>query len=250
MLVTIQDRWEGTEAAVSQARKAKVTAAVRAIRDFYALGRKIPPKRSPREAYSQGDLAAAAERLGVPVEIARQARQFANPTHGYTREELDELCELIRRGQPDQADDLPVFGRTHVVRLLTVPKGRRARLQRAAVAGGWSSNRLAYEVGVRFGPRRHGGRKRRLPADALGLLTQVEGLCESWRRWVALVTPDPELPEAKSKAPTLNDLPPRVRRLVRDADVALAKLHEAATNELMARRPDRAVRHQFRKSER
>jgi hypothetical protein len=33
---------------------------------------------------------------------------------------------------------------------------------------------------------------------------------------------------------------------VKDADAALANFHEAATEELMARRPGRAVRHQSR----
>jgi hypothetical protein len=237
------------ETAVTRARKTRVATAVKSIKDFYALGRQIPPKRSPRDAYGQGDLTAAAEKLGVSVELARQARQFADRGAGYTREELDELCDLIRQAQPHQADDLPVFGRTHVVRLLTVPKGRRAKLQRAAVEGGWSSNRLAYEVGVRFGPRRHGGRRRRLPADDLGVLTQAEQFCESWRRWVGLLTPDPEQQEAKTKAASLDALPARVRRLVREADAAMAKLHGAATDELKARRPGRAVRHQFQKVE-
>jgi hypothetical protein len=234
---------------VSQARKTRVAAAVKSIKAMYALGRKIPPKRSPKEAYSQGELAGAAEKLGVSAEFARQARQLADPTAGYTREELDELCELIREVQPDQADDLPVFGRTHVVRLLSVPKGRRGKLQRDAVASGWSSNRLAHEVGVRFGPRRHGGRKRRLPADDLGLLAQAERFCESWRRWVGLVTPDPERKGTKTKALSLDDLPARVRKLVGEADAALKKLHQAATDELKARRPGRAVRHQFREAE-
>jgi hypothetical protein len=235
--------------AVSQARKTRVAAAVKSIKDFYALGRKIPPKRSPREAYGQGDLAEVAEKLGVSVEFSRQARQLADPeAGGYTREELNELCDLIRRGQPDQSDDLPVFGRTHVVRLLTVPKGRRAKLQRAAVEGGWSSNRLAYEVGVRFGPRRHGGRKRRLPEDVVGLLAQAARMCETWRRWIGLVTLDPEQPKVKTKAPSLDDLPPKIRRLVRGADAAMAKVHEATTDELKTRRPGRAVRHQFREA--
>jgi hypothetical protein len=53
----------------------------------------------------------------------------------------------------------------------------------------------------------------------------------------------------KSKAPSLDDLPARVRRLIREADAAMTKLHEAATDELKARRPGRAVRHQFQKAE-
>ena len=39
-----------------------------------------------------------------------------------------------------------------------------------------------------------------------------------------------------------------VRQRVRDADAAMAALHQAATDELKARRPGRSVRHQFRKA--
>lgn len=58
--------------------------------------------------------------------------------------------------------------------------------------------------------------------------------------------PGPGAAEGETKAPSLDDLPPGGRRLVKDADAAMAKFHEAATEELMARRPGRAVRHQFR----
>ena len=63
------------------------------------------------------------------------------------------------------------------------------------------------------------------------------------------MTPGTDQKEAKTSAPTLDDLPPTVRRRVREADAAVAALHRAATDELKARRPGRSVRHQFRKAE-
>ena len=88
--------------------------------------------------------------------------------------------------QPGQDDGLAVFGRTHVIRLLSVrPRSTRAKLQRMAVVNGWSTSRLEAEIARRFGTRRDGGRRRAIPADAVGLLTQVEGMCETWGRLVA-----------------------------------------------------------------
>ena len=234
---------------MSQARRAKVTAAVRAIRDFYALGQSVPKKQAHKDAYDQGTVDAEAKKRGINPDTLRKARQFADAAGGYTPGEVNDLCRLISTVQPDQDDGDAVFGRTHLIRLLSVPKHRRAALQEAAVRGGWSTGELEARIAARYGSRRDGGRKRRLPSDALGLLTQAERFCESWRRWVGLLSPDPEQLKGKSKAPTLDDLPPRVRRLVQDADAVMAKLHEAATEELKARRPGRAVRHQFRKAE-
>jgi hypothetical protein len=140
-----------------------------------------------------------------------------------------------------------VFGRTHLIRLLSVTKDLRAGLQ-AAVRGGWSPGELEAQIAARYGSRRDGGRRRRLPNDVLGLLTQVVQLCESWRRWVALVTPVAAEHASKADAPSLDNLPADVQQRVRDADAAVAKLHAAATEELTARRPGRTVRHQFREA--
>jgi hypothetical protein len=236
------------EAAVSQARRTRVAAAVKAIRDFYVLGRAVPEKQAHKDAYDQGTVDAEAQKLGINPDTVRKARQFADPAVGYAPAEVTDLCRLIAAVQPGQADELSVFGRTHLIRLLSVKKQFRAGLQEAAVRGGWSTSAFEALIASRYGSRRDGGRKRRLPTDALGLLTQVERLCEGWRRWVALVTPAPEQQDKKTTTPSLVDLPPRVRRLIRDADAAMAKLHEAATDDLKARRPSRAVRHQFRKA--
>jgi hypothetical protein len=244
---THQEPWEG---AVSQTRKAKVSAAVKAIRDFYALGRSLPKKQPHKHAYDQGTIDAEARKRGISPDTVRKARQFADPVAGYTPGEVNELCRLITAVQFRQGDDYAVFGRTHLIRLLSVKKHLRAGLQETAIRDGWSTGELEAQISARYGSRRDGGRKRRLPSDALGLLTQVERLCESWRRWVSLVTPGSDQPKGKITTPSLDDLPPGVRRLVREADAAMAKLHEGATNELKSRRPSRAIRHQFRRAER
>jgi hypothetical protein len=204
----------------------------------------VPPKQPHRDAYNQGTLETAGAQLGLSAEAARQARQLADPTAGYTADELRELCDLIREVQPDQDDDLPVFGKTHLVRMLTVPKSRRPALQRVAVRGAWSTARLESEIAARFGSRRAGGRKRRVPGDASGLLLQIEGMCEAWRRLLGEVDVD-----AGDESPghaVLADLPDAVRRQIRSAGRTLAALHELVTEELSEQIPTRQVRHQFR----
>ena len=223
-----------------------MAAAVRAIRAFHALGRKVPPKRLAKDAYDRGDLAAAAEKLGVSAETARQARQLADPTAGYTGAELDDLCRLVLDVQPGQDDVASVFGKTHVIRLLTVrPKRTRAALQRRAVELGWSSKRLAAEVAARFGARRGGGRRRSAPADPLLLLGQAERLCEEWRRWLSQVDPGVGAGPATERGPnkvTLADLPDHLSKKLRAIGKALAKVQRAVGEEMGGRRRDRQAR--------
>ena len=232
---------------MSTARGKRVAEAVRAIRELHAAGRKVPPKQPHRDAYNQGTLQVAGEQLGLSTEAARQARQLADPVAGYTADELRELCDLIREVQPGQADDLPVFGKTHLVRMLTVPKPRRPVLQREAVRGAWSTARLESEIAARFGSRRSGGRKRRVPRDAEGLLVQIEGMCEAWRRLLAEV--DVDAVEENPGHAVLADLPDAVRRQVRAAGRTVAALQNSVTHELRERLPARHVRHQFRDEE-
>ena len=229
---------------MSKARAKRVVVAVRGIKDFHATGRKLPPKASHREAYNQGTIQAAGEQIGLSAEAARQARQLADPQGGYTTTELRELCAFIKDTQPDQDDALPVLGKTHLIRLLSVPKSRRAALQRAAVKGAWSTARLESEIAAKCGTRREGGRKRQVPHDVVGLLVQLEGACEGWRRLLAAV--DQAATEEKVGHAVLADLPEDVRRHARAAGRAVAALQEAVTDELAERRPNRLVRQPFR----
>lgn len=232
---------------MSTGRARRVADAIRGIKDFHATGRKLPPKASHREAYNQGTIQTAGEQLGLSAEAARQARQLADPAAGYTAAELQELCTLIKDTQPDQDDALPVFGKTHLIRLLSVPRPRRPVLQRAAVRGAWSTARLESEIAAKFGTRRDGGRKRQVPQDVVGLLVQLEGVCEGWRRLLAAA--DQPATEEKVGHAVLEDLPEGVRRQARAVGRVVAALQEAVTEELAERLPKRHVRQPFREAE-
>ena len=51
--------------------------------------------------------------------------------------------------------------------------------------GGWSNSRLEAEIAREFGPRRAGGRRRKVPADKADVLVQLEQMCTTWARWRA-----------------------------------------------------------------
>jgi len=231
---------------VSKARKLKVTAAVKAIRQFYALGQKLPKKQAHSDAYNQRTIDAAAKEHGLNADIIRKARQFADPVAGYTREEVNELCRSIVEVQSDQADTNSVFGRTHLIRLLSVKKDNRRSLQETAIREGWSTGELEAHIAAKYGIRRDGGRKRHIPGDLLGILAQLEQRCESWRRWHSQVTPDAGQEKARIQKRTLDVFPSQVHRLVNDAAAAMAKLHQAVTDELSVRQPGRGLRYKFR----
>ncbi len=226
---------------MSKLRTKQVGDAVRGIKEFHAIGLRLPEKKPFRESYNQGAIQDAGKRVGMGTEVARQARQFADPQAGYTRDELLELCALISEVQTAQDDGLPVFSRTHAIRMLSVPKRRRAKLQREAIKNSWSTSRLEAEITAKFGTRRAGGRKRRVPSDAVGLLIQMEQMCESWRRLLQAV----DLKEENLDHAVLTDLPHGVRRQVLVVGKALAALQEAVTDELAKQVPGRGVRHQY-----
>src|SRR5829696_4094055 len=50
---------------MAETRAAEVREAVRAIRALHALGRRLPPKAAPRDAYGQAVVARAAEARGT-----------------------------------------------------------------------------------------------------------------------------------------------------------------------------------------
>jgi hypothetical protein len=218
-----------------------VKAAVEKIREFYALGREIPPKLAHKQTYHQGVIRAEAQRRHINEDTLRKARQFADPVEGYTREELKELCDLIKRVQPEQDERKAIFRRTHVIRLLSVRSKRRRRaLQREAILGGWSTAALEAEIAKRFGTRRHGGRRRRIPPDPGDLLVQLEAMCEGWRRWQTELSREVE--EGEEGHASLADLPDTVRKEVEEAGRVLWRLHQAVVEALKDSQPGRAVR--------
>jgi hypothetical protein len=142
---------------MASSRAAKVKVAIKKIREFYALGQEIPPKPSHKQTYHQGVIRAEAQRRHINEDTLRKARMFTDPVEGYSRQELNELCRLIREVQSGQDERRAIFGKTHLIRLLSVrPKRRRAALQKLAIKKGLSSAELEAEIAQRGG--RAGGR--------------------------------------------------------------------------------------------
>jgi hypothetical protein len=233
---------------MASSRAAKVKAAIETIRRFYALGREIPPKLAHKQSYHQGVIRAEAQHRHINEDTLRKARMFTDPVEGYSRQELNELCRLIREVQSGQDEGKAIFGKTHVIRLLSVrPKRRRAALQKLAIKKGWSSAELEAEIARRFGTRRHGGRRRRIPPDRDDLLVQLEGMCEGWRRWQTELSREVE--EGEEGHASLADLPDTVRRQVKEAGRVLWRLHQAVVGALKDSQPGRAVRQGFQEEQ-
>lgn len=218
---------------MSQTRRQQVAAAVKAVRAFHEFGRSLPAKQSHRDGYRQGTVDAEAEKHGLNPDTVRKARQFADPERGYTVAELNALCRSIREVQEGQ--DGPVFGRTHLIRLLSVPKKQRAKVQASAIKNGWSTADLEAHIAAAFGRRRHGGRNRQVPPDLMGVLVQLEGLCESWRRWAAAVTP-PDGDAPRQRDTERVRMPAKLLETVASATRAIADLHEQVSRKLQTRR--------------
>lgn len=228
---------------MSQTRRQQVAATVKAIRAFHELGRSLPAKQSHKDGYGQGTVTVEAEKHHLNPDTVRKARQFADPVSGYTAAEVNALCRSIREVQEEQ--DGAIFGRTHLIRLLSVPKKQRAKVQAAAIENGWSTAELEAHIASRFGSRRDGGRKRRVPSDLPGVLVQLEGLCEGWRRWAEVVVGD-ESDQQQRKGRKRVELPTELFQLVLAATKAIADLHDEVNGELQTRRPKRGVRKRFR----
>lgn len=231
---------------MSNKRREQVTLAVKRIKAFYRIGKGVRVKTTHKESYGLGEVENEAEKHDMNPDTLRKARVFADRDRGYTKKEVEELCMIIKEVQIEQ--DGSIFGRTHVIRLLSVPKAQRADVQNMAINNGWSVGELETYIASNFGSRRDGGRKRRVPSDPVGLLVQLERLCEGWRRWSDTVTGDQKkaLPRRKSKVEVL---PADLHKSVIAATRAVSNLHEQVNRELQSRRPDRSVRKRFRDEE-
>lgn len=217
-------------------RHEKVAQEIKKIRAFFRLGRQAPRRRLHRMAYGKRLIDAEAERLGVNEDTLRKARQFREE---YGRDGLKQLCQLIREKQSGMERDRPVFSTSHLIRLLTVAdKDERELLQREAVAGAWSRQRLNVEIAKRYGPRRDAGRRPYVPPDLGGAYAKIESFCEGFRRWLEELARE----DAAGEHVVLEDLPAWVRKKVREAGQVLERLQEAVTRELKKEWPDRELR--------
>jgi len=220
---------------MTMTRRAQVTAAIQQIRDFYRVGQELPPKQPHKEVVGRHIIDGEAKRLDMNPDTVRKARQFADPKVGYTRAELDELCRLIRDIQTQQTGEKSVFGRTNLIRMLTVPRRYRKAFQREAVENGWSFRELEAEIARRFGTRRQGGRRRRIPSGAANLLTQFKRMTDTWRRGLA------EL-DTLLKAGERQVLPGTIEEQLRAIGPTMRTLQETVLAELQAIRPSRQAR--------
>lgn len=155
-----------------------VEEAVQQIKDFHKLGCQLEESH-----YKRGEIKRQAKEKNLTVEFARKACQFAR---SYTQPKLKDLCLSIRTTQSKDSFRGSIFGRSHVLYLLRVPEDRRDKIQELSINEGWSIDTFQHEIGRRFGYQRVGGRTRRVPGSAVGVLEQIEKMCEQWRRWEAV----------------------------------------------------------------
>lgn len=231
---------------MANSRRKQVLQAIQQIRAFHQMGRESVRERSGRGTYRDRAIDQEAEARELNADAVRKMRQFADPEAGYTPDELSELCRMIKTVQVDQDEHEGIFNRTHVIRLLTVrPKRRRAKLQTEAIEQGWTCAELEAEIARRFGTRRHGGRRRRVARGEAELMTQIERMCEEWRRWHEELTR--LLKEGdQEKEPVLSA---KVRRQVDDASEQLLGLQKTVVGQLGKIQPDRELRYAFKEKD-
>jgi hypothetical protein len=74
----------------------QVTAAIRAVRDLYTVGRQSLAARPGRGPCGRRAAEDEARRAGLLPDTLRKARVFADPVTGYTPAELADLCRAVR----------------------------------------------------------------------------------------------------------------------------------------------------------
>lgn len=215
--------------------------AIRRIRSFHAIGFKSLARKPGRMEY--GAMREEAARFQVSEEMLRKARQFADPDHGYSKEEVTAIIHSWKgaaapRRRQDGQDEF-VLGTTHFIRWLTIPKRKRARIEQQTIAEGWSLTRLEAEISAQFGARKFGGRRRRIPTDAIGILVQLASLCDEWRRWHESLTRDPDEDEKKG---TAKHLPEEILRRLQLLAKEMGELQVLVASQIQTQKPKRGAR--------
>ena len=167
--------------AVRQDSPDKVERAIRLLERCHQKGQKLADKfpkyaRLPRPKQSS---AAWFKKEGFGNDdSARKVRQFVDPKQGYSNKDLKRLIGLCRKHER-------ALGFTFVVKLLSVSKehGVRRDLESELIENGWSMQRFKQELLSRFGRRRRGGKRRHVPSDVAGMLSQLDQMSLSWLKW-------------------------------------------------------------------
>ena len=157
-----------------------------------------------RQREEQGSLA-----LALNADVVGKMRRVATD---YDEEQIEHLAEQIRRHRSR-------FATSHLIRSLAVADRKtRDALVAQAVRESCTLSTLERRVQVARGARRAGaGRRPFVPADREQSLVLLEGLCLRWLRW------------AEAAA---GGLPAGVRKLVRDADAAVAAVQTGLAKHL------------------
>ena len=213
-----------------QAMNSAISHVIDEIKRFHRLGAKSRHARPEAGKYGTAAIKAESERHALNPDTMRKARAFADPDTGYDRDDLALLLAAVRASAARFRERGRAFGRSHLIRLLSVPKarGRRRKLQAKLFANAWSVAELDTAIKARFGTRRQGGRRRRIEGDLPGLLAQIDGLCEGWMRMMAELERRMEEDGALS---TL-DLPERVRGCVGRVTKPLAATRDSIAEHL------------------
>jgi hypothetical protein len=214
------DQVDGRAALGSPAERGSIDP-ITALKRFYAIGRKSLDKYPGGVGYGGMDEEAA--RHGLSAELLRKARSLADV---YTREDLDAACELAdQKGFP--------LGVSHVIRLLTVEKSARTRLQKKMIEQGWSKRQLDAEIRKRFGNRNPtAGRRPPTPETAEDAYYAITRLCEQWERLMAALDGKGKGAEGTGEIRVAPDLPPAVCKKLGRATEALRDLNNVIAEQV------------------
>lgn len=200
---------------------ADVTAAIKQLREIHRIGRQSLRKRPYRETGDQVDHDGEAAAHSLNPETLYKIRVFADPRRGYTRDELDKLCQLCQ-------DQGRALGFTAVIQFLAVPRDQRLAFQQQAIAERWSVARIRLERLRLVGRRRsEGGKQPRIPPDLHALLAELES------RSNYLVRLRDRLKD-KTDSPRWSTLPQPIRDHFDAAAEAIEKLRAAIDEKLLA----------------
>jgi hypothetical protein len=200
--------------------------AIRGIRAFHRQGLRSMHNQPEKGAYGEGQIKEQAEAMGSNETYVRKSRQFAVR---YTEADLDRLCKMLRRYQPQ-------FGMSHVLLLVTVErKAQRDRLEARCLRENWSYRELQEALKRRFGKRRQAGRRWRVGRDPADVLVRLDERTGAWLRLYRIISDEPE--KGKEKARRLARLPRQVQRDTQAACLALERLRDSIAAALAQSRP-------------
>jgi hypothetical protein len=203
-------------------RKADATAdiekAVHQLREYHTLGRRLLKDHPAGRKHSRDVIGLEAAENGMkPIKIF-QIRDFANEEKGYTAEELESLIQLCWKHSR-------ALGFSFVPTFLSVrDKKERAKFQREAIAGCWSTTRVEGELVSRYGRRRRAGSRAVVPTDLRALFANLQTRTIYWRRLRETLQQKPDSNPSRLR---WSELPKKIREPLDEAVEAMKKLESA-----------------------